>query len=134
MSADLSKLKDVMAKGEELSKRDVSFAEWYEWMISNFGVGVRPYLRDAWKHLKEGTSPVLGDHNQASARTPETKPTTRTISTMKSVNWITFAAGLACGLVLGFGIVFFFGRSFGAESTRQGRFILIHTDGSSAIK
>ena len=47
MSADLSKLKDVMAKGKELSSRDLSFAEWYEWMIRHFGREVRPYLRDA---------------------------------------------------------------------------------------
>lgn len=159
MKQDDERIRDVMEKGEELFKRGVSFAVWYDWMVSHFGNDARPYLRDAWKHLRAGTTPDASiDATAASEATDSKAPpssaqgnekvgseeTSSTIGSMKttdlvvpwlkSVRWPTFAVGFVSGVVFGYVVASGFSEDRGFGSGRDGRYTFVNSGNGFVIK
>jgi len=79
---------DIIQHGARSYEKGMSFSKWSERMIINNGERVSPYLRETWKC-------VTG------------KKDIRLFTIMKNINWKTFVAGLACGLVFGFGVFYY---------------------------
>ena len=121
---DSETLKRVIEQGKWCYGGGTSFARWYDKMILDNGTYVRPYLREAWKHMRGGTLP----DPQALSAAP------RVGKFMKGVNWKQFGAGLSSGLVLGFGMFWLFRTGPGVEVSRQGRFMLIHEGNTRTLK
>jgi hypothetical protein len=83
-------------------------------IATRFRLRLASSVREAWSRMSgEGNAGGLG--------------------AVKKVNWKTFAAGLGCGLVLGFGFFYLLGHAFGVGPARQARFSLVR-DGYWGVK
>lgn len=123
---NLAELKNYVERGKRSYDEGISFARWSERMNFNHGDRVIPYLREVWKHVKEGTTPLAADYkgspkqSQMQSSVIGGRPTP---IIMKNINWRTFAAGVSCGVLLGFGIFCLFGwPRLGAGASQRFRF------------
>jgi hypothetical protein len=103
---------DIIQHGARSYEKGISFKRWSDRMIINNGERVSPYLRETWKS-------VTGK-----------KDNMHLFTIMKNMNWKTFAAGLGCGVVFGFGVFFLFNHGFGSGQ----RFSLVSGGNGVAYK
>lgn len=123
----ISPIDDVIEKGTPYYEGK-SFRRWSLIMRLKYGKAVTPYLEDAWKMIKEKAK--SSDCNL----TPIPRETRAYkffkwwcgFITDRSIDWKTFLAGLAFGLVLVVGC-FSVGRIFGIWPAHQSRYVLVHT-------
>lgn len=123
---NLAELKTYVDRGRRSYDVGISFARWSERMTLNHGNRVIPYLRETWKHVKHGTTPLATDFMESpkQSQMQSSAPGNRSASTiMKNINWRTFTAGASCGLILGFGIFYSLGGPrLGAGASQRFRF------------
>jgi hypothetical protein len=128
---DLKTLKRVIEQGKHCYAEDISFPRWYEKMIMENGTCVRPHLRDAWKHITQGSFP--DEEPVAGARLGK-EGRIRQLIARQDPKRKAFALGAACAFVLGAVTFILVGSVLGIGSSRQSRFILVRGGGNSVYK
>ena len=124
---DLGTLKRVIEEGKQCYTEGMSYARWYDEMIMENGTYSRPYLREAWKHIKHGTCP--DPQPLASASRLVDGGRFRNFIAAQEPDQKAFLLGAVCGIALCLVLCILFGLALGIGSSRQSRFILVHGEG-----